>query len=586
MDASRKIESARFAELTAGAFIAWLAAVLGIAGTCYALVAAAHPVFGRAEIYFAESARVMLTMHRYVTPYYLGQAFFDKPILSYWAIVAGFEALGLTHFAARLPSLLAALATAALTGYGAARMAGRWAGVAAAAVLCSSYLFAYFATLAMSDMWLTLFMSAGCGLLFAGSVDAERRTLYWWMAAILLSLAFLTKGPVGIVLPAAALLLYLALSRELGQIRWRHAVIALATLGVVAGEWFYFLWRENGTHSLYAFFIEENLLRFGGETYGTDRWFGYIPVSFILGGLPWTLLLPAVAWRFTRQWRDARRRTSREGRAELFLCCYVCVVIAFFWASRMQLDYYILPALPAYAALTGSYLARAVPKGERSARIGAWVLAVTLLLLGAAAGLYLWPRVGGEGVWNGPLLPVWFLATAAAMIVLLARKKLGPAYAMVFLAVCGAGAFGARLGLPAYQRYAPIEEYARAIRQSGDTNVLRGLQVEPAPVAVAIASDLDLWRGELAFQAGRVPRKLESPQELQAFLREDGPRMALVTESWTAALPAELSGRLQVADRRAALVKGVTLATLLDPMKLQANLARVVLVSNGSLSAR
>ena len=53
-----------------------------------------------------ESARAMLASHRYVTPHYLGQPFFDKPILSYWAIVASFETLGLTHFAARLPSLL------------------------------------------------------------------------------------------------------------------------------------------------------------------------------------------------------------------------------------------------------------------------------------------------------------------------------------------------------------------------------------------------------------------------------------------------------------------------------------------------
>lgn len=574
MDAPRKLESPRIEKLTNGAFVAWMAGVLGIAGTCYALVAAAHPVFGRAEIYFAQAAQMMLATHRYVTPYYLGQAFFDKPILSYWAIVAGFEALGLTHLAARLPSLVAALTTAALTGYGTTRIAGRWAGVAAAAVLSSSYLFAYFATLSMSDMWLTLFMSAGCGLLFAGSTDAGWRTLYWWLAAISLSLAFLTKGPVGIVLPSAAFVLYLGLSRELGQIRLRHAVIALATLGVVAGAWFYFLWRENGPHALYAFFIEENLLRFGGQTYRTDRWFGYLPVSFVLGGLPWTLLLPAVAWRFARQRGDAHRRASSQARAELFLWCYICVVIAFFWASRMQLDYYILPVLPAYAALTGSYLARAVPNGERSACIGAWVVAVALLLLGAVAGFYLWPRLGLEGLWNGALLPVWLVVVAGAMIVLLARRELAAAYAMVFLAMCGAGAFGARLGLPAYQRYAPIEEYARAARQSGEAT------------ALGISGDLDLWRGELAFQSGRVPRKLESPQELQSFLHEGGPRMAVVTESWAAALPAELSDRVRVTDRWATLAKGVTLATLLDSGKLQANLTTVVLIRNGSLGAQ
>src|SRR3972149_3770416 len=85
------------AELSGRAFFWWLASILAVAGSSYALRAAAHPVFGRAEIYFAESARAMLASHGYVTSHYLGQPFFDKPILSYWAIVASFETLGLTR---------------------------------------------------------------------------------------------------------------------------------------------------------------------------------------------------------------------------------------------------------------------------------------------------------------------------------------------------------------------------------------------------------------------------------------------------------------------------------------------------------
>ena len=560
------------AELSGHAFFGWLAAILGVAGASYALVAAAHPVFGRAEIYFAEGAQAMLASHSYVTPHYLGQPFFDKPILSYWAIVASFETLGLTHFAARLPSLLAALATAALTGYGTALLAGRRAGLAAAAVLCSTYMFGYFATLSMSDMWLTLFTSAALALLYAGSLDASRRTLEWWLASVCLALAFLSKGPVGVILPAGSFLLYLALAREWRQIRLRHVLTAFATIGAVAGVWFFALWRENGTQSLYAFFIEENLLRFRGETYRTDRYFGYIPISFVIGGLPWTLLLPAVAWRSALERRDLR--ASSEVRADLFLWCHVAVVIAFFWVSRMQLDYYILPALPAYAALVGSYLERSAPRGELSVRIGGWVLAATLLLLGAATGLYVWPKTGAEDLWNGFLLPVWVLATGVAMVVLLVRRKYFPAYAMVFLVVCGAAAFGARLGQPVYLRYVPVADYARAIRQSGETTSL------------ALSSDLDLWRGEFAFQAGRVPQKLNTPRELADFLRSAGPRMAVVTDRWAAELAGELAGRMRVVDRRPGLARGVTLATLLDSTKLQPNLTTVVLVTNDGAAPR
>ena len=553
-------------ELSGRAFFWRLVAILGLAGSSYGLMAAAHPVFGRAEIYFAESARAMLASASYVTPYYLGQPFFDKPILSYWAIVASFETLGLTHFAARLPSLLAALATAALTGYGAALLAGRRAGLAAAAVLCSSYLFGYFATLSMSDMWLTLFTSAACALLFAGSLSDRRRTLRWWLASVFLALAFLTKGPVGVVLPAASFLLYLAFTRQWGQVRLRHVLAALATVGVVAGVWFLALWRENGTRSLYAFFVVENLMRFGGASYRTDRWFGYIPMSFVVGGLPWTLLLPAVAWDALRRWREVI--TPSERHAATFLWCHVAVVIAFFWVSRMQLDYYILPALPAYAALAGCYLGRSVPRGETSVRAGGWVLAATLLLLGGLAGYFFWLRIGGENFWGGFLLAVWVLVAGVLMVLLLVRRRYFPAYAMVFAAVCGAGALGAQVGRPMYLRFVPVADYARAVRQSGETT------------ALALSSDLDLWRGEFAFQAGRVPQKLNAPGELAAFLRGTGLRMAVVTDRWAAGLPEDVADRVRVVDRRPGLARGVTLATLLDSAKLQNNLTTVLLVSN------
>jgi hypothetical protein len=185
-----------------------------------------------------------------------------------------------------------------------------------------------------------------------------------------------------------------------------------------------------------------------------------------------------------------------------------------------------------------------------------------------------WPKLGAEDLWNGFLLPAWVLATGVAMVVLLVRRKYFPAYAMVFLAVCGAGALGARLGQPAYLRYVPVADYARAIRQSGETT------------ALALSSDLDLWRGEFAFQAGQVPQKLNTPRELADFFLGAGPRMAVVTDRWAAEPTGVLAGRMRVVDRRSGLARGVTLATLLDSTKLQTNLTTVVLVTNDGAAPR
>jgi len=54
----------------------------------------------------------MLETGDWLVPRYEGHAFFDKPILSYWAMAAAMKALGPSAAAARLVAVLASVAVA------------------------------------------------------------------------------------------------------------------------------------------------------------------------------------------------------------------------------------------------------------------------------------------------------------------------------------------------------------------------------------------------------------------------------------------------------------------------------------------
>src|SRR5437588_1640730 len=63
----------------------------------------------------AEAAREMLESGNWIVPTFNGQPRTAKPALLYWLQVAAYRRLGVTEFAARLPSALAALGTVLLT---------------------------------------------------------------------------------------------------------------------------------------------------------------------------------------------------------------------------------------------------------------------------------------------------------------------------------------------------------------------------------------------------------------------------------------------------------------------------------------
>ena len=133
----------------------------------------------RAEIYFLDAARTMAESGDWLVPRYQGQAFFDKPALSYWLMAGAFRVFGFSLGPARAVSALAAAGCLALTMTLGTLLFSRRAGLVAAAVLATTIGFLSFARLAMSDMLLCLFVLAAAT---CGAAWLSRPQSRWWLS--------------------------------------------------------------------------------------------------------------------------------------------------------------------------------------------------------------------------------------------------------------------------------------------------------------------------------------------------------------------------------------------------------------------
>lgn len=338
----------------------------------------AYGLFDLDEGFYASVAWEMARSGDWITPRYNGAPWFEKPVLLYW-VTAPFVALRPDELGARLPSVLASLATlAVLYGLG-RRPLGEAAALLGALVLGTSLLFVGLGRMIMTDPWLVLALTFALLALWRSLEPGGGRWRTW--AGIGVGVGILAKGPIALILFAAVAVVWAVLdpaSRRSLARGW--LVPALAGLVVVAC-WYLPAWLVDGSLFVREFLIEQNVNRFlGGDvahrvpwSYG---WAYYLPV-LLLGMFPWSLGIP-IAWP-----RRADRDEEPARRFRRFCATWAAVVVLLFTASGSKLPHYVAPALPPLALLVGAELARRA----RARPIWAWLPVLASPLVAAAVHL-------------------------------------------------------------------------------------------------------------------------------------------------------------------------------------------------------
>ena len=439
------------------------------------------------EPLYAACAREMADRGDWVVPVFNGEYFYDKPPLMFWLMMSGTALFGQSEFAVRFWSPVIGILTALVT-YHLGRMlfrreVGLWAGL----IVASTVIFTVSARAATVDAALTLastlaigaFVLANRRLFRVGggesvaegaanefgacnrrqqncllqSADGTRSVpaTTWFLYALMwamMGVAVLAKGPVGLLLPAAAVGLFLMIQHAppirgfvrgmasfvqrpvsqtrnlavllrgladliiLSRVAWgivqtitsltaaffralwqMRPLTGLVVVVAVAVPWYVLVGLRTDGAWLQEFFAKYNLGPFVKPFMGHHGPFYYHFVAILIGFFPWSLFIGPMLYHVGRR----IHRGEPWAAATTLLACWAGVWFVFWSVCSTKLPHYVLPAYPALALMTGCFLAEWLAEPARFLRAWSRNAAVTLVAVGVLLGI------------GAPLAAYWFV---------------------------------------------------------------------------------------------------------------------------------------------------------------------------------
>ena len=233
----------------------------------------------------------MLQNDNWILPINNGGDIAYKPPFFHWCIAAlSLPAGEVTEFTSRLPSALAAIVMTLMCFLFFAKRGRNDIAFLVSLLLISGFEVHRAAMASRVDMVLTCFIVLALLQLYRWWEHHLRGIPVW--AILFMSIATLTKGPVGIILPCAVLGIFLLL-QKISLWKALYKIIPIALLSCVLPFLWYYAAYQQGGDAFLQLVMEENFDRFLGKmSYQSHEqpvvYYIYITLA---GWLPWSLLV-------------------------------------------------------------------------------------------------------------------------------------------------------------------------------------------------------------------------------------------------------------------------------------------------------
>ncbi len=474
------------------------------------------PLLDRDEPRFSRATVEMMERGDWVVPYFNAQYRFDKPVLTYWLQRAGYAFFGVGELGARAHSILASLLIAGLIFWGVggrARMPhSLWA--ALAWLTCLQVL--WHGRGAVADMPMVLCVTAA--MLFIPrlwSLDSARpfwKSSAWWMVYGSLGLGFLAKGPVALLVPAIALLIYRwgLWRRPAPWRRLRAGPGVLLIMAFMAAWGIPALLRTQG--QFWDVGMGEHVVRRGVSAFNARHFvpFLYVFTQFI-SLFPWIIFLGLIVRRLRARW---------DAEAAWLVAWFIAPHILFFFYAT-QLPHYIMPGFPAFFILLGRAWADGAAAPEPASDRLPWpALRITLASLATVTALALWAAALWASAWPADMPRLRGTALGMAMVfgalALLAWRGRPAPSVPSFVAALILLAAGFEITARCVRPYFP------GVQAQAGTSLK---SAPPETVCAFYRYKEPSW----VFYTGRTWIPLNTAEEAEAFLRQPGPRVLLTS---------------------------------------------------------
>jgi 4-amino-4-deoxy-L-arabinose transferase-like glycosyltransferase len=381
--------------------------ITGIAIILLFIKLGAVSVFQVAE---ARNSRVpveMLQTGNYIVPYFNDSIRTDKPPLHYYAMLLAYKIGGIQEASARFFSSLCGLIVIVAIFFFTKRNAGKKVAWWCCLVLLASLHTIFQFRLATPDPYLVAchVLSLFC---FWEGYKTQKKSFFLLMY-VLWGLAILAKGPVGLLLPAGTVLLYLLFARQLTWKRFRsfRPFSGLLIVILIALPWFYLVHKQTNGEWTNGFLLEHNFNRFS-KPFDAHKGSIYLPLVFIIAGLfPFSFFI-------VRPVASVWRQHKQNNWLFFNLLAAACVVIPY-CLSATKLINYTTPAYPFTAIVIGVYISQFISSNTNERKLMPEWIVLCLAAIALPVAIFYWMSSSPELYFLRTLSGLLFIFTLAVL---------------------------------------------------------------------------------------------------------------------------------------------------------------------------
>ncbi|MBY0508913.1 MAG: glycosyltransferase family 39 protein [Rhodospirillaceae bacterium] len=358
----------------------------------------AIPPTDRDESRFMQATKQMLETGDWVHIKFQDEPRNKKPAGIYWMQAVAVSAFGQELNVAwpyRVPSAIAAWLAVLATAYAGRKLFNPATGLAAGAVLATTFIVVVEAHIAKTDAALlaaTTVAMAMLGRIYTEPTVSWPSVLAFWAA---LGVGILLKGPVILLVAGATILTLCVADRDFKGLKTLQPLAGLPLMLAIVLPWLIAV-SGGGTETAQGNFLSEAVLNdLLPKLIGGHESHGAPPGAYLLAGLltawPWSLLAPLAviaAWK------------QRTVPAVRFCLAWLIPAWIVFEIVPTKLPHYTMPLYPALALLIGYILsdAQAFKNGVTGKAALAWRIVWAVAPLALAGGVIFAARQYGPGV--------------------------------------------------------------------------------------------------------------------------------------------------------------------------------------------
>lgn len=325
------------------------------------------------EARYAVVAQEMVTSGDWITPKlplpqgnvpYLG-----KPPLHFWLTALSYKLFGVDEWSSRLVSLVGTAVLVSFIFLFVQRISSVEQAIISVLIFLTSALTYSVAGASVTDVTLTAMVTSSVIFLYSFVALGTGRGS-WFLGIISGALAFLVKGPVGLVLIGLPFALWSLARRNLSWVRVFPWMSSIGLFLLITAPWFILSELQNPGFIKY-FFWNENIARYlfkdYGDLYGSGHRYPYGVCWLMLFGafFPWSLSSLALLDR-----ENLRRAKASISQSEhlLFVLSWALAAPLFFTFVRQLHALYILPAIPPLSVLCSIFFSSSRVRGAKVAK--------------------------------------------------------------------------------------------------------------------------------------------------------------------------------------------------------------------------